>query len=127
MRRALSSRRAVAGSAGVRGGVGSPRSGRRRSSSAAGWGLLGELGVNQVQQTGQRRRPSCVAAVSSVDMGVHRGSCAQRLGAGLVGAQPVGGAVDADDDARCRSRSSMAAATGASPNAWPRRRCRHWS
>jgi hypothetical protein len=30
-------------------------------------------------------------------MGVHRGSCAQRLGAGLVGTQPVGGSVNSDD------------------------------
>ena len=37
-------------------------------------------------------------------------------GAGLVAAQPVGRPVDAEDDARCRSRSSMAAVTIGSPS-----------
>jgi hypothetical protein len=56
--------------------------------------LVALLGVKGVQQMGQRRCGCCRSR--SVGMGAHR--LPEGLGAGLVGAQPVGRAVDADDD-----------------------------
>src|SRR5687768_1534916 len=74
------------------------------------------MAVKTVSQTGQRRAisgsTSVVSGVSG-DTGVHPGS--DGCGLVLVTAEPVGGPSMPATAARCRSRSSIAAATVASP------------